>query len=80
MNFDSSKTSGPDCFLVVVLKCYEPELLYMLVEVSIIFSRSLFFQISLVVSVFENVGGRSAGKNYHPVCLLSVVSKVFENL
>ena len=78
-NFDSSKTSSPDCFLVLVLKCYEPELSYMLVEVSIIFSRSLVFQISLVVSVFKNVGGRSADKNYHPVCLLSVVSEVFEN-
>ena len=31
-------------------------------------------------SVFKNVGERSAAKNYHPVSLLSVVSKVFEKL
>ena len=31
-----------------------------------------------MVPVFKNVGERSAAKNYHPVSLLSVVSKVFE--
>ena len=30
--------------------------------------------------VFKNVGERSAAKTYHPVSLLSVVSKVFEKL
>ena len=35
---------------------------------------------SLVVPVFENVEERSATKNYYPVSLLSVVSKVFEKL
>ena len=33
--------------------------------------------VSSVVPVFKNVGGRSAAKNYYPVSLLSVVSKVF---
>ena len=33
-----------------------------------------------MVSVFENVGERSTAKNYHPVSLLSMVSKVFEEL
>ena len=33
-----------------------------------------------MVPVFKNVGERSAAKNYRPVSLLSVVSKVFENL
>ena len=33
-----------------------------------------------MVSVFKNVGERYTAKNYHPVSLLSVVSKVFENL
>ena len=33
-----------------------------------------------MVPVFKNVGERSAAKNYHPVSLLSVVSKVFEKL
>ena len=33
-----------------------------------------------MVSVFKNVGERSTAKNYRPVSLLSVVSKVFEKL
>ena len=31
-----------------------------------------------MISVFNNVGERSTAKTYHPVSLLSVVSKVFE--
>ena len=30
--------------------------------------------------VFKNVGERSTAKNCHPICFLSVVSKVFEKL
>ena len=33
-----------------------------------------------MVPVFKNVGERSAAKNYRPVSLLSVVSKVFKKL
>ena len=33
-----------------------------------------------MVPVFKNVGERSTEKNYHPVSVLSVVSKVFEKL
>ena len=33
-----------------------------------------------MVPVFKNVGKRSTAKNYHPISLLSVVSKVFEKL
>ena len=33
-----------------------------------------------MVPVFKNVGERSTAKNYHPVGLLSVVSRVFEIL
>ena len=44
----------------------------------ILFSRLLKF--SSVVPVFKNVGERSTAKNYCPVSLLSVVSKVFEEL
>ena len=33
-----------------------------------------------MVPVFNNVGERSTAKSYHPVSLLSVVSKVFEKL
>ena len=33
-----------------------------------------------MVPVFKNVGERSSAKNYCPISLLSVVSKVFERL
>ena len=45
--------------------------------------RSLVLQIVRrfhLVPVFKNVGERSTAKNYCPVSLLSVVSKVFEKL
>ena len=84
MNFDLSKVSGPVCISVVVLKNYEPERSYILVE---LFKKCLkescfpdCWKVSSVVPVFKNVGERSTAKNYHPVSLLSVVSKVFEKL
>ena len=42
----------------------------------------LFFRLldSLVAPVFKNVGEWCTDKNYHPASLLSVVSKVFEEL
>ena len=82
MNLDSSKASGPDCIPVVVLKNYEPELSYILAK---LFNKcrkgSCFpdcWKVSSVVPVFKNVEKMSTAKNYHPVSLLSVVSKVFE--
>ena len=33
-----------------------------------------------MVAIFKNVGERSTTKNYHPVSLFSVVSKVFKKL
>ena len=38
------------------------------------------WKISLVVPVFKNVRERCTAKNYRPVSLLSVFSKVFEKL
>ena len=80
-NLDSSKANGPDCIPVVFLKNCEPELSYILAELfNICVQVSCFpdcWKISLVVPVFNNVGERSTAKNYHPVSLLSVVSKVF---
>ena len=84
MNLDSSKASGPDCIPVVVLKNCEPELSYILAKLfNICLKESCFsdcWKVSSVVPVFKNVGERSTAKNYHPVSLLSVVSKVFEKL
>ena len=52
---------------MVVLKKREPELSYVLA-------------VSSVVPVFKIVEERSTAKNYPPLSLLSVVSKVFKNL
>ena len=81
-NHDSLKASGPDFIPVVVLKNCEPEL--SLAELfNMCLKKSCFpdsWKVSLVVSVFKNIGLRSTAKNYRPVSLLSVVSKVFEKL
>ena len=82
MNLDLSKASGPDCIPVVVLKNCEPELSYILAE---LFNKCLkescfpdCWKVSSVVPVFKDIGERSTTKNYCPVSLLSMVSKVFE--
>ena len=83
-NLDSSKASGPDCIPVVVLKNCEPELSYILAK---LFNKCLkescfpdCWKVCSVVPVFKNAGERSMAKNYRPVSLLSVVSKVFVKL
>ena len=45
---------------------------------TVLFPRLLEGLVGL--SLFKNVGERPTAKNYHPVSLLSVVSKVFEKL
>ena len=84
MNLDLSKASSPDCIPVVVLKNCEPKLSYILAELfNKCFKESCFpdcWKVLSVVPVFKNVGEKSTAKNYCPVSLLSVVSKVFENL
>ena len=84
MNLDLSKASGPDYIPVVVLKNCEPELSYILAE---LFNKCLkepcfpdCWKVSSVVPVVKNVAESSTAKNYHPVSLLSVVSKLFEKL
>ena len=83
-NLDSSKASGHDCIPVMVLKNCEPELSYILAKLfNNCLKESCFpdcWKVSLVVPVLKNVGERSTAKNYRPVSLLSVVSKVFEKL
>ena len=83
-NLDSSKASGPDCIPVVVPKNCGPELSYILAKLfNNCLKESCFsdcWKVSSVVPVFKNVGERSTAKNYRPVSLLSVVSKVFEKL
>ena len=83
-NLDSSKASGPVCIPVEVLRNCEPDLSYILSEVfNTCLKESCFpycWKVSSVVPVFKNIGERSTAKNYRPVSLLSVVSKVFEKL
>ena len=81
-NLESSNVPRPDCSLVVVLKNGESELSYILPE---LFNMCLeescfpdFWKVFSVVPVFENVGEKSTANNYHPVSLLSVVSKAFQ--
>ena len=85
MNLDLSKASGSDCITVVVLKNCEPDLSYVLAEP---FNKCLIkepcfsdcWKVSSVIPVFKNAGESFATKNYCPVSLLYVVSKVFEKL
>ena len=83
-NLDSSKESSSDCIPVMVLKNCEPELSYILAKLFNMCLKDPCFRncwkVSSVVPIFRNVGERSTAKNYHPVTLLSVVSKVFEKL
>ena len=73
-----------DCFPVVVLKNCEPELSFILAELfNNCLKESCFpdcWKVLSLVPVFKNVGEKATGKNYYPVCFLSVVSKVFEKL
>ena len=77
-NLDSSKTSGPGCIPVVVLKNCEPELSCILAELfNMCLKESCFpdcWKVSSVVPIFKNTGERSIAKNYRPVSLLFVVT------
>ena len=67
---------------MVVLKNCEPELSYDLAE---LFNKCLkeapspdCSKVSSVVPIFKNTGEQSTAIIFCPVCLLSVVGKVFE--
>ena len=81
-NLNSSRLSGPDCIPVVTLKNCEPERSYIPAELfNMHLKESCFtvcWKVSLVVPVFNNVGGKSTAKKCYPVSLLFVVNKVFE--
>ena len=73
--YSSGGSEGKNC---------EPELSYILAELFNMCLKETCFldcwKVSLLVPVFKNVGEMSTARNYHPVSLLSVVSKVFEKL
>ena len=84
INLHLSKASHPDCIPVVVLKNCELELSHILAG---LFNKCLkescfpdCWKVSSAFPVFKNVGERCTAKNYHPVSLLSAISKVFEKL
>ena len=68
----------------MVVRNYEPKLSYMLAELLNKFRKQSCFpdswKLSSLVPVFKNVGERSIAKNYDPVSVLFVVSKVLEKL
>ena len=74
-NADLSKASGCNCILLEILR--KSELFNMLLKESCFPD---FWKVSSLVPVFKNAEGRLMAKNYCPVSLLSVVSKVFEKL
>ena len=84
MNLNLSKASGPECIPVVFLKNCELEFSYILAKLLYKCLKECCFpdcwKVSSVVPVFKNFGERSTAKNFRPVSLLSVVSKVFEKL
>ena len=63
MNLDSSKTAGPDCISVVVLKNFEPELSSIVAELLNMCLKESGFpncvKVSLMFPVFTNVGETS---------------------
>ena len=79
-----SKVSGPDYIPVVVHQNWEPELSYIVAQLSNkCLNESCFpdcWIVSLMVAVFNNVGERSKAKNYCPVSFLSAVKKTLKNL
>ena len=81
-NLDSLEAFGPDCVPVVVLKNSELELSNILAElINMCLKGSCVtdcWKVSSVVSVFQNPREKRMAKNYRPVSLLSVVSKVVE--
>ena len=68
----------------MVVRNYEPKLSYMLAELLNKFWKQSCFpnswKLSSLFPVFKNVGERSIAKNYDPVSVLFVVSKVLEKL
>ena len=77
INLDSLKVSGSDCIPAVVLKNCEPELSYILAE---LFNKcpkeSCFSRLLEGLIGGPCVEERSIAKNYRPVSILSVFSKV----
>ena len=84
MNLHLSKTPGPDCIPVVILKNCEPGLSYILDELlNKWLMESCFpdcWKVSSGFPVFKNVGERSTTKNYRLLVLFLWLVKSLKNL
>ena len=82
--FDSSKTCGPDCIPVVVLKNCESKLPQILAEPFNMCLKKYCFpdcwKVSSVVLVFKNVEERSTAKNYRTIIFFLWLVKYLKNL
>ena len=84
MSLDLLEACDPDCIPVMVQKNCEPELSDILAEpFNKCLKESCFpdcWKVSLVVPVSENIWERPIAKNYRPVSILSVGSKIIGKL
>ena len=84
VTLDPSKASGPDEVPEVLLKKCSPELTPILCRwFKKCVAKSNFpscWKLAFVVSVFKIPGERNDPRNYCPISILSIISKVFESL
>ena len=81
---DPSKATGPDGIPVILFQMCSPELSPILSKLfKKCMSESCFpgtWKQPSVIPVFKNCGERSDPRNYRPISLLPIISKIFETL
>ena len=81
---DPSKATGPDGIPVILFQKCSPELSPVLAKLyRKCFTESCFpstWKLPTVIPVFKNSGERSDPRNYRPISLLPVISKIFESV
>jgi len=83
-DLDPSKATGPDGIPVILFQMCSPELSPILSKLfKKCMSESCFpgtWKQPSVIPVFKNCGERSDPRNYRPISLLPIISKIFETL